>query len=72
VTVLIVIGFCLVQNLLLEIPMLAFKIWPTETPDAIHSAKAWGARHGTQYGAWGLGILGVALAVISVIGLISR
>ena len=41
VTVLIVIGFNLVQNLLLEIPMLAFKIWPTETPAAIDSAKAW-------------------------------
>jgi hypothetical protein len=72
VTVLIVIGFCLVQNLLLEVPMLAFKIWPTETPAAIDSAKAWGARHGRQYGAWALGILGVALAVISVIGLLSR
>ena len=72
VTVVIVIGFCLVQNLLLEIPMLAFKIWPTETPAAIDSAKAWGARHGRQYGAWGLAILGVALAIISVIGLLSR
>ncbi len=72
VTVLIVIGFCLVQNILLEIPMLAFKIWPTETPAAIDTAKAWAATHGRQYGAWGLGILGVALAVISVIGLLSR
>jgi Sap, sulfolipid-1-addressing protein len=71
VTVLIVIGFCLVQNLLLEIPMLAFKIWPTKTPAAIDSAKAWGATHGRKYGAWGLGILGVALAIISVIGLLS-
>ncbi len=72
VTVLIVIGFNLVQNILLEIPMLAFKIWPKETPAAIDSAKAWGARHGREYGAWGLGILGVALAIISVIGLLSR
>ena len=39
--VLILIGFNLVQNLLIEIPMLAFKIWPTETPAAIDSAKAW-------------------------------
>jgi hypothetical protein len=69
-TVLIVIGFNLVQNLLVEIPMLAFKIWPEETPAAIDSAKAWGVRHGREYGAWGLGILGVALAGISVIGLL--
>ena len=68
VIVLIVIGFNLVQNLLLEIPMLAFKIWPTETPAAIDSAKAWAVRHGRKYGAWGLAILGVALAIISVIG----
>lgn len=53
VTVLIVIGFCLVQDILLEIPMLAFKIWPRETPAAIDSAKAWAATHGRQYGAWG-------------------
>ena len=57
VTVVIVIGFNVVQNLLLEIPMLAFKIWPSETPATIESAKAWGARHGTEYGAWGLAIL---------------
>ena len=70
-TVVIVLGFCLVQNLLLEIPMLAFKIWPTETPAAIDSAKAWVARHGRKYGAWGLAILGAALAIISVLGLVS-
>ena len=72
VTVLIVIGFCLVQNILLEMPMLAFKIWPRGTPAAIDGAKAWAATHGRQYGAWGLAILGVALAVISVIGLLSQ
>ena len=69
-TVLIVIGFNLVQNLLIEIPMLAFKIWPKETPAAIDRAKAWGVRHGRQYGAWALGILGVVLAIISIIGLL--
>lgn len=69
--VLIVIGFNLIQNLLIEIPMLAFKIWPTQTPAAIDSAKAWAVRHGRTYGAWGLAILGVALASISVIGLLS-
>ena len=71
VVVLIVIGFNLIQNLLLEIPMLAFRIWPTETPAAIDRAKAWVGGHGRTYGAWGLAILGVALAIISVIGLLS-
>ena len=71
VVVLILVGFNLIQNLLLEIPMLAFRIWPTETPAAIDRAKAWVARHGRTYGVWGLAILGVALAIISIIGLLS-
>jgi hypothetical protein len=69
--VLILIGFNLIQNLLIELPMLAFKIWPTQTPAAIDSAKAWAVRHGRTVGVWGLAILGVALAIISVIGLLS-
>jgi Sap, sulfolipid-1-addressing protein len=72
VTVLVVIGFNLVQNLPIEIPMLAFRIWPHETPAAIDNAKACVSRHGREYGAWMLGLLGVALAIPSVIALLSR
>ena len=71
-TVLVLIGFNLVQNLLLELPLLAFRVWPKEAPAAIESAKAWASRHGREYGAWGLGLLGVALAIPSVIALLSR
>ena len=42
ITVLLVIGFNLVSLFLLEIPMVAFKIAPTQTPIAIDRAKAWG------------------------------
>jgi hypothetical protein len=72
VTVLVLIGFNLVQNLLLEIPMVAFRIWPTKTPEAIDNAKVWASRHGRQYGAWALGLLGVAVAIPSVIAVLSR
>jgi hypothetical protein len=72
VTVLVLLGFNLVQNILLEIPMLAFKIWPKETPAAIDSAKAWASSHGREYGSWALGLLGVALAIPSIIALLSR
>jgi len=72
VTLLILIGFNLVQNLLLEIPMLAFKIWPKQTPAAIDNAKAWVSSHGREYGAWALGLLGVAVAIPSVVALLSR
>ena len=72
VTVLVLLGFNLVQNIILEIPMLAFRIWPKATPTAIDSAKAWVSRHGREYGSWALGLLGVALAIPSVIALLSR
>jgi hypothetical protein len=68
-TVLILVGFNLVQNLLLEIPMLAFRIQPEATPAAIDNAKTWASRHGREYGAWALGLLGVALAIPSLIAL---
>jgi hypothetical protein len=69
-TVLIVIGFTLVQLILLEIPMLAFKVWPNETPAAIESAKTWASKHAREYGASGLAIIGVALAIIGVAGVL--
>lgn len=72
VTVLVIVGFNLVQNILLETPLLAFRIWPKETPAAIDSAKAWAASHGREYASWTLGLLGVALAIPSVIALLSR
>jgi hypothetical protein len=55
--ILVVVGFCLVQLLLIEVPMLAFEIWPAQTPIVIETAKAWGSRHGRQYGVWGLAIV---------------
>jgi hypothetical protein len=72
VTVLVVIGFNVIQNLSLEIPMLAFRIWPTQTPAAIDKAKAWISTHGREYAVWALGLLGVAVAIPSVIALLSR
>ena len=72
VTILVLIGFNLVQNILIEAPLLAFRIWPTQTPAAIDSAKAWASSHGREYGSWALGLLGVALAIPSIIALLSR
>ena len=68
--ILVVIGFCLAQLILIEVPMLAFKIWPRKTPMAINSAKRWGSRHGRQYGVWGLGIVAGLLVIRGVIGLL--
>jgi hypothetical protein len=69
---LVIFGVNIVQNLLIETPILAFMIWPQKTPAAIDRARAWASGHGRQYGSWALGLLGVVLAIISVIGLLSR
>ena len=50
--------------------MLAFRIWPKGTPAAIDTAKAWASRHGRQYAIWALGLIGVAVAIPSVIALL--
>ncbi len=63
VTVLILIGSNLVQLIVLELPMLAFAIWPEQTPQAIDSAKAWIGRNGREYGAAALVVIGLALLV---------
>jgi hypothetical protein len=66
--IVVVVVFCLVQLALIEIPMLAFRIWPRETPMAIDHAKAWGAAHGRQYSVWGLAAVGALLIVRAGIG----
>lgn len=72
VTVLVIVAFNLVQNILIEAPLLAFRIWPKETPAAIDSSKAWASSHGREYGSWALLLLGVLLAIPSIIALLSR
>jgi hypothetical protein len=69
--VLVVIGFCLVQLTLIEVPMLAFRLWPKQTPTAINQARRWASRHGRQYGVWGLAIIAGLLVIRGVIGLVS-
>ena len=70
VTVLVVIGFALVQLILLEVPMLAFAIAPRRTPMAIERVKAWAGTHWRRYAAAGLGVVGVALAIIGIVQLV--
>ena len=65
------IAFCLVQLILIEVSMLAFKVSPRQTPIAIENAKDWAPRHGGQYGVWGLAIIAGLLVIRGVIGLLS-
>lgn len=69
--ILVVVGFCVVQLALIELPMLAFKLWPKATPIVIENAKSWASKHGRQYGAWALAILAGLLVIRGVVGLLS-
>jgi hypothetical protein len=66
VTALVVIGFCLAQQILLEIPIIAFRIAPEGTPAAIDRAKAWGAAHWRTLAVYGLSIIAVGLLVTGI------
>ena len=66
VTVLVVIGFCLVQMILLEGPIIAFSIWPEETPTAIDRAKDWTGAHGRVLAIYGLSVVAAGLAAIGI------
>jgi hypothetical protein len=70
-TVIIILGFCIVQLALIEVPMLAFKLWPEQTPAAIDRAKVWGASHGRHYGVWFLSILSVILILLALDGFLA-
>jgi Sap, sulfolipid-1-addressing protein len=63
VTTLVLIGSNLIQLIVLEFPMLAFAVWPEQTPNAVDSGKAWIGTHGREYGAIALAVIGVALLV---------
>jgi hypothetical protein len=65
-TVLVVTGFCLVALVLLEIPLVAFRFAPEQTPVAIDRAKAWGRIHGRTCAIWGLAVIAAGLTVIGI------
>lgn len=48
--------------------MLAFAIWPDQTPNAIERAKASIGVHGRNYGVAALAVIGIALAIRGATG----
>jgi Sap, sulfolipid-1-addressing protein len=65
--VLLVIGFNLIQLLLIELPLVALKVAPTRTPIAIEHVRAWGREHGREYAAWALVVIALALVVNGIV-----
>ena len=69
-SILLVIGFCLFQQILLELPLLGYLFAPERTAAAVASFRGWLGRNGRRAGARlaaGLGILLIARGVIFLI-----
>ena len=60
-TVLLVIGFCLMQQILLEIPLLGYIFAPDRTQDTVTRFKDWMARKGRSAAVIGAAVIGVLL-----------
>jgi len=70
VVVLVVVGFNLVMLALIEVPLLCFTFAPEWTPGAVARAKAWIGEHIRIIAIRGFTILGAALVLKGVIGLL--
>jgi hypothetical protein len=69
-TVLLVIGFCLVQLLFLELPLLGYVFAPDRTGDAVDRFKAWMSRRGRTAAVIGATVLGVWLIARGLLSLL--
>ena len=69
-TVLLVVGFCLMQQILLEIPLLGYLFAPESTADMVTRFKDWMGRKGRTAAVIGAAVIGVFLIVRGVITLL--
>jgi hypothetical protein len=70
VTVLLVVAFCVVQLLFLELPLLGYVFAPDRTQGAVTRFKAWMASRGRTAAVIGATVLGAWLVVRGVISLL--
>lgn len=70
-TVLLVIGFCLIQQLLLEVPLVGYILKPESTQGAVDGFRDWLARNGRRAGVYVAVVLGALLIVRGIAGLVS-
>ena len=69
-TVLLVVAFCLMQQILLEIPLLGYVFAPDRTQDTITRFKAWVARKGRPAAVIAAAVIGVILIARGLITLL--
>jgi Sap, sulfolipid-1-addressing protein len=69
-TVLLVIAFCLIQQLLLEVPLLGYFLAPERTADRVAQFRAWVEANGRRAGITIAAVLGAALVLRGLIELL--
>jgi Na+/H+-dicarboxylate symporter len=70
-TALLVIAFCLIQQLLLEVPLVGYILRPEGTQQAVDGFRGWLGRNGRRAGVWVAVVLGVLLVLRGIAGLVS-
>jgi hypothetical protein len=66
-TVLLVVGFCLIQLLLLELPLLGYVFAPGRTQETVDRFRAWMVRSGRTAAVVGIGVIGALLITRGVV-----
>ena len=69
-TVALVVAFCLIQMLLLELPLLGYLFAPDATEERVTRFKAWMGRNGRNVAVVGAGVVGAWLVARGVITLL--
>jgi hypothetical protein len=70
-TVLLVVAFCLIQQTLLEVPLIGYALAPERTQAAVNGFRAWLARNGRQAGIISAAVIGAIIIVRGIAGLVS-
>jgi hypothetical protein len=70
-TILLVVGFCVVQQMLLELPLLGYTFAPDWTEDAVKRFRAWLGRSGRRAGVIGAAAIGALLLARGLITLLT-
>jgi hypothetical protein len=68
--VLLVVGFCLIQQLLLEVPLLGYTFAPEQTQDRVTRFRAWLGRNGRRAGVILAAAVGALLVVRGLVTLL--